>query len=226
MKALQFADVTRPAGLFDPGFSVLGFGTQFLDADLDGHLDWAVTNGHEGDYRDLGIPFQMPPQFFRNLGNGRFAELSAERLGPFFQGKYLGRGMVRVDWNRDGRDDFVVSHLDVPAALLTNTSPRTGSFLAVNLRGTNSGRDAIGTRITATHGTASVSAQLIAGDGFLASNQRRLTLGLGSADLVESLTVSWTSGTTQTFRDLPVNQEITLVEGQEDVVLVLSRVRR
>jgi len=62
----NFVDATQAAGLHVNGLPLMGFGTQFLDADLDGRLDLFVANGHiERDPRP-GAVYQMPPQFFRN----------------------------------------------------------------------------------------------------------------------------------------------------------------
>ena len=68
---LVFSDATRKAGLREPGWRMLGFGTQFLDADLDGELDLVVANGHVDDLQKLNQPYRMRPQFYRNVGGGR-----------------------------------------------------------------------------------------------------------------------------------------------------------
>ena len=122
-------------GLSEPSFYKLGYGAQFLDADLDGNLDLVVVNGHEGNYTDLGIPYEMEPQFFWHDGSGRFADLSSLVEGGYFQRKFVSRGLARLDWNRDGREDFVVSHLDQPVSLVTNETTPTGNYLAVHLHG-------------------------------------------------------------------------------------------
>ena len=119
----------------EPGFEMLGFGAQFIDADLDGRPDLVATNGHVGNLSQHGIPYQMPTQFFWNAGAGRFVEMPAARLGPFFSGKYLGRGLARLDWNRDGREDFALTQLETPAALVSNLTHGVGHFVAVQLRG-------------------------------------------------------------------------------------------
>jgi tetratricopeptide (TPR) repeat protein len=216
----MFVDATRPAGLREASFSWLGFGTQFLDADLDGLLDLVITNGHVDDYSKVGQPFEMPPQLFRNRGQAHFQEIASQGLGLYFQQRYRGRGLARLDWNRDGREDFVVSHLDAPVALLTNQTKQHGNHLAVQLVGTASSRDAIGSRVTVTSGDNSWTAQLTAGDGYQASNQRQLVFGLGHNHQPDKLTVHWISGATQTFTSLPLNSEIRIVEGQHSYSLL------
>ena len=62
-----FEDKAREAGLRVPSFDLLGFGTQFTDADLDGKPDLVLTNGHVDDF-SAGDNYRMRPQFFRNLG--------------------------------------------------------------------------------------------------------------------------------------------------------------
>jgi hypothetical protein len=209
----MFADATSASGLRAPSYNMLGFGTQFLDGELDGIPDLVVTNGHVDDLSYQKVPYQMPPQYFRGLGGGTFTEIPANKLGEFFAGKYLGRGLARLDWNRDGREDFVVSHLDAPVALVANTSTETGHYLAVQLRGVKSSRDAIGARVTLESAGRRRTQWLIAGDGYQASNERELIFGLGPETRVEKLEIHWPSGLTQQFVDLAADLELIFVEG-------------
>ena len=208
-----FVDTTRHAGLRDPSHQLLGFGTQFLDADLDGRPDLVVANGHVEPTFATGVADRMRPQFFHNIGQGRFSELPAETLGPYFRNTYLGRALVTLDWNRDGREDVCVSHLIAPMALLTNCTPGAGHCLAVRLRGVTIDRDAIGTVVTVSARGHNWTRQLTAGDGYEASNQRQLLFGLGSADRVDRVTVRWRSGGKQTFQELPADHEYLFIEG-------------
>ena len=209
-----YEDWTLMAGLHDASFDLLGFGTQFVDADLDGNLDLMVTNGHIVDGRSQGGDYRMPPQFFYNTGGGRFLAIPADAIGRFFRGRYLGRGMARLDWNRDGRDDLAVSHIGDPAALLTNTSPEVGGFLSIKLIGTQSGRDAVGARVVVRTADGETVHLVTAGDGFQCSNERRLTIGVGGVDQIGELRIEWPSGSEDSFFDLAVNQEWLVCEGR------------
>ena len=209
-----FVDGTRAAGLESPSRDQLGFGAQFLDLDLDGVLDLVLTNGHIEETGPEGRPFRMPPQVFLNDGSGRFQLVDAKGLGKFFEGKYLGRGLARLDFNRDGAPDVVISHVDRPAALLINRTPKRGHRLTVRLVGTSLSRDAIGTTVAYRLGERRVVRQLTAGDGFQASNHRVLLLGLGKSESVPAVEVTWPSGRVQVFEGLPLDGEVVLVEGQ------------
>lgn len=216
---LTFVDATQSSGLAEPSRPMLGFGTQFLDADLDGDLDLIVANGHIDDGRSMGRPYQMPPQFFENVGRGRFVELKGPGLGAYFQGTYLGRGLARLDWNRDGREDFVVSHLDHPLSLLTNATVPAGRFVKLRLAGTRSERRATGAVATLVVGSRTIVRHLTAGDGYHASNEPVLTFGLGTGDdPIVSLEIHWPAGGVQTVDGVRPNSEWLIIEGRSSAI--------
>src|SRR5262249_4035887 len=105
------------------------------------------------------------------------------------------------------------SHLDTPAALVTNESPLPGHFLALQLRGVSASRDAVGAIVRARAlGSVRVQ-QVTAGDGYYASNQKQLVFGLGESGSVDELVVRWPSGLEQRFSGVAADREYILVEG-------------
>lgn len=214
---MLFADDTRLAGLDAPTRLFLGFGTQAVDVDLDGRLDLFIANGHVDDFRSKNEPWKMTPQLFYNLGVARFADASHD-AGAYFQGEYLGRAVARLDWDRDGRPDLVVVHLDRPVALLRNETAQVGHRLILDLRGVESNRSAIGARISVTAGGSTRIHEICGGDGYLASNEKRVILGLGSPQTVECLEIRWPLGRQDRWFDIPVESELVLVEGRPPLI--------
>ncbi len=211
-----FEDVTLERKLRQPSLSRLGFGTQFLDADLDGRLDLVVANGHIDNISQGGrVEYQMRPQFFANQGAAGFREADAQSLGPYFERRVLGRALARLDWNGDGQEEFVVTHLDAPAALLENTTQPAGNYFVIKLRGVHSSRDAIGTVVQVETENLQLTRQLLAGDGFQASNQRVLTFGLGQDDTIRKLTITWPAGQSNEFLNVPANTRWIIIEGKQ-----------
>lgn len=213
-----FVDATRASGMQGPSFPYVGWGAQFLDADLDGNVDLVVTNGHVADYRDTGGMYRMPPQFYRGLGKGRFEVLSPEEAGDYFQGQYLGRGLARVDWNRDGKPDFVVSNIGTPAALVTNQSEQVGQFVNVRLCGTVSSRDPFGTMVTVETERGRWTKQLTGGDGYQASNERVLRFGLGGSEEVRRVQIRWPNGDQQYLGPVSLGSTLLVVQGRPQAV--------
>src|SRR5712691_10837523 len=78
----NFEDRKAPSGLGPPSRAKTGFGTGWLDFDNDGWLDLFVANGGVATIEALArvndpFPLRMTPQLYRNLGNGRFEDVSA-----------------------------------------------------------------------------------------------------------------------------------------------------
>ena len=204
-----FRDATREVNLFEPSFQLLGFGTEFFDADLDGRPDLFLTNGHVDQTEATGVPDRMRPQFFRNEGE-QFKELGSDEVGAYLSKKGLGRTVSRLDWNRDGRDDLCVLSLDTPCALLTNTSPGSFQSLCLRLVGTQCDRDAIGTTVRVTTEQGMQTQQLVAGDGYQTCNERSLLFAVDAATV--DVEIFWPSGTRDNYLRLPTDRPVTFVE--------------
>jgi len=214
-----FADAIAGSGLKSAGIPYVGWGTQGLDADNDGQIDLIVANGHVGDFRTEGLECYMPPQFFHNRGAGQFEELTADVVGAYFARKLLGRSVAKLDWNGDGRIDCVISNIADRAVLLTNQSIEAGRYLNVRLHATTTARDAAGAIVEVVAAGRRWRQQLVAGDGYQASNERQLHFGLGAAESVTELRVHWPSGATTILRDLPVDATIDIIESAPGGIL-------
>ncbi len=210
--AESFQDATRQSGLFEPGLLKLGFGTQFLDANLDGEQDLVVANGHLDDFTAKGIPFAMHPQLFINHGTMRFQESTAAVAGPYFEASHIARGLATTDFNRDGLTDFAVSHIEEPVALLINNAESHGHFLSVRLVGKLSSRDAFGAMVLCETETKTTWKHLTAGDGYASSNQKDVIIGLGDDYEAKTLRIRWPSGTLQTFSNVEGDRHYAILE--------------
>lgn len=212
-----FVDETLTFGLREQSLPVLGFGTQFLDADLDGDLDLFVANGHIDWSYATGEPDRMTAQLFGNNG-GHFQRLSPEELGEFFQMPGFGRAVATVDFNRDGLRDIAVTHIDDPFALMENRSSKQGNWFRIRLIGTASDRVAVGATLKADFNEQTLTGTITSGDGYACSNEKTIHLGLGDAPLIERLEVRWPSGLVQEFVDVPASQEWMCIEGQTELL--------
>lgn len=209
-----FLDQTRSFGLREASWQELGFGTQPIDADLDGWADLVVVNGHVDDFTHADIPYRMRPQLYRNLAGERFDHVPQASVGPYFEKPQLGRGLATLDWNRDGLVDFAVSNLEDRVSLVQNETTTDHSWISVRLVGLNRSRDAIGTRVSLQVGDSTIQRQLTAGDGYQASNERVLHFGLGDTSEPVSVTVEWPGGLKEVFDGIKPNSEYIAIEGR------------
>jgi hypothetical protein len=215
---ISFDDVAPAAGVVRAKLpAYVGWGTGLYDFDNDGHLDLLLVNGSTiEDELTLDVlknPKLMPqpPQVLWNNGQGRFIEVG-ERAGPFFGKHKVSRGLAFADYDHDGRiDAAVVSHGE-PATLLHNVTPQTGHWLAVRLQGSESNKFGIGARVRVQAGSLVHTRQRVLGSGYLSGDTLLCHFGIGAAAEVESLEVTWPSGSVSRLANLPADQIVTVEE--------------
>jgi hypothetical protein len=209
---VRFRFQTQAAGLAELGQKYVGWGTAFLDVDLDGWEDLFVVNGHAIRYHSAaGVGRKQPPLLYRNLG-GKFKECSP-LIGSYAARATLARGVGFGDLDNDGRIDLVISHMNEPAAVLRGTGGAGRHWLGVQLVGKDHA-DVVGARVELRAGQRTLTRFAKGGGSYLSSGDRRLVFGLGGQKEPGRLTVTWPDGTKQDFDGLGADRYHRIVQGQ------------
>jgi hypothetical protein len=212
---LFFQYATWKSGIGGLGPNYVGFGTAFVDIDLDGWEDLVVTNGHVRRH-PTRCPLAQRPVLLRNTGQSRFINITNQG-GSYFQEAHIGRGLAVGDLDNDGRPDLVISHQNVPVALLRNApqgaDAPTNHWLGVELVGHNH-RDVVGAKLVLEVAGRRLTRFAKGGGSYLSSSDRRILFGLGTSPKIGDLTVYWPSGKEQHWQDLTVDRYWQLIEGQ------------
>lgn len=213
---LFFSDVSQQVGLGKN--QLLGWGIAFMDVDDDGWKDIVLANGHvypEVDKSQVGDRYLQKTLLYRNLGNGRFQDITSE-AGPAFQQARPARGLAVGDLDGDGRQEIVIVNMNETPSLLKNLGPRQHS-IRVRLVGTTSNRMAIGARAMIEAGGRTQIDEVFSGGSYLSQNEQTMHFGLGSATVVDRIEVRWPTGKKQEWKRVAADRTVTLTEGQAQI---------
>jgi len=197
----------------------LGFGCFFFDYDNDGWPDIFVADGHIEDGIERvqkRVSYAEPPHLFRNLGGGKFTEVTAQ-MGNGFAMPKVARAAAYGDIDNDGFLDVLLTTNAGPAYLFHNEGG-TNHSLRVKLVGTKSNRDGIGAVVRVSAGGVTnkdaQSKMLRSGSSYLAQSELVLTFGLGTLTKADSVEIQWPSGQVDKLSSINAGQTVTVQEGK------------
>jgi hypothetical protein len=208
-----FEDVTTRSGLaVETRYVSWGAGIQDFDNDGLPDLFWVTGSVYpEVEKAHPDYPFKTPRVLFRNLGNGKFEELTAA-AGPAIGEAHSSRGAAFGDFDNDGDMDILIMNVNEPPSLLRNDASGGGHWLKVKLVGTKSNRSAIGATVIASCEGRRQAQAVTAQSGYLSVNDRRLHFGLGAAQSAD-LEIRWPNGLREPIKSVSADRLITIKEG-------------
>ncbi len=184
-----------------------GWAATQIDFDNDGQLDLAMTNGMDLLSTNLEDKFNHDPSvLWRNHG-GSFV---SEGLARGIHDRRSGKGIVVLDYDRDGDQDlFIVNARDLPV-LYRNDGGNQAHWLQVELRGQGSNRFAIGAKLSLMPnlGDSPLVRYQSASSNFLSQNEPLVQFGLGADAVVHQLRVRWPDGSSTLLQNIPAGQRI------------------
>lgn len=194
-----FTDDTARLGL---GVSrpFTGFGTAMVDLNNDGRLEIYVANGRVA--LDMGEnytddPYAEPNLLLEQEPDGVFKEVTP-RGGTAKLLAHSSRGAAFGDYDNDGDIDVFVINRDGPAYLLRNVVGDRRNF--INFRVLNRhGSDALGARVTIEYAGERRMRDVKVAYSYCSSNDPRVHFGLGGAERVDKVVITWTEGASHTF---------------------------
>jgi hypothetical protein len=194
----------------------VAWGCGFIDYDNDGWADIVQINGHvypEIDKYNFGETFKNPRLVYKNLGNGRFKDVSAD-MGPGISARFSSRGAAFGDYDNDGGMDILILNMNDLPSLLHNVGGNQQNWIKIKLVGTKCNRTAIGARVRVTTGKHVQMDEVHSGTSVMSQSDLRLHFGLGKLDAADLIEVKWpTTQKTEQFKQVKANQIITIREG-------------
>jgi hypothetical protein len=206
----RLANLTRPMS---------GWSNGIVDLDNDGWKDLVVARGNVMD--NIGevsrhFSYAEPNSVFRNLGNGKFEDVSAT-AGEDFTRPAPNRGLAYGDLDNDGRMDLVITSLGGPVRVLRNITETHNHWILLKLVGTKSNRMGLGAQIRATTDDGrKLYNEVTTSTGYAASSDPRVHFGMGKSRVMTEIEVRWPSGTHQLLHDVAADQVLVVTEPRVD----------
>ena len=137
-----------------------------------------------------------------------FVLMTEKECGPDLFQPMVGRGAAYADIDSDGDLDILETACGRAPRLLRNESPKGPHWVRFALRGKQSNRDAIGAVVTITAGGKKQSRIVSPTRSYQSQCEKVVTFGLGAHEKIESATIRWPGGSTQSLESIEIDRVI------------------
>jgi hypothetical protein len=192
-----FTSIAEDVGIQAP---LITWGGVWIDAENDGWQDLFFCAS------DL-----IPNHFFKNNFGLFFSNDQSSIDSPVRRSYTCAKG----DFDNDGYEDIVVHNEAPEQPIFLRNSGGPNPYIKFTLTGTVSNRQATGTWVRLYHGFETYHKYSLCGENFKGQDSRTLNFGLGSNNSpVDSVVVTYASGHTDTYYNLPVDARYDFTEGE------------
>ena len=212
----NFSEVSYASGVALPSLLLVKWGTAFGDFDNDGWLDLIAVGGHvypQVDALPAGARYREPALFHLNEKDGTFCDASS-MTGPALSEARVSRGLATGDLFNNGNLDVVIETLDGSPVILKNTGVSGRHWVSFELAGVTSNRMALNARVRIVAGGITQTDEVHSGGSYLSQNDTRVHFGLGAADKIDSVEITWPSGKVEKLSNLAADKFYSVLEGQ------------
>ncbi len=203
-----FTDIAMSSGTI---FNSVSWGASFFDADNDMDIDLYVC----------GMFDENENTFLR----GAFYDNNNDETFTLSNSSFPGDDRVSFssaigDVDNDGLPELAVTNgNDENIFLWKNNTTTSNNWLKINLVGTLSNKDGIGSVIEISINGDSFYRYTHCGEGYLSQNSGTEIFGLGSNVLVDYVKVKWLSGLEDVILNVDANQVLNIVEGSNQLLV-------
>ncbi|WP_431159185.1 FG-GAP-like repeat-containing protein [Winogradskyella poriferorum] len=207
----NFSEIPVSFGLSPTGWS---WGLRFADFDLDGDEDLFIANGY--DFEQRGPEINV---YYRSLFANGQSSFEDATVAAGLNDETESVEALDFDYDNDGDLDLIITSGDTSIIFHENKTLNfddvtpVSNWLKVQLEGTISNRDAIGTTLTLTTTNGTIK-RYYSGVGFLSQSLQAVHFGLDDASTISTLEIKWPSGLIETYNNLPINTHLKATEGQ------------
>jgi hypothetical protein len=203
-----YEDITEKSGIANIFAGKGQWAAVLLDFDNDGDLDIFTANGTAEEL------ILQPQLLLENDGKGNFSD-AGKKMSPYFHKKRSARAAAAVDYDNDGDQDIVVSHIDLEASasLLENRNMNRNHWLGITLTGDDGVLSAVAVKVVVYVDGKKIVRVNQPANSYLSYNDPRLHIGLGKSDRVDRLEVHWMDGTKDVINNITPDRYITIVQG-------------
>ena len=190
------------------------WGAVWLDADLDMRQDLFVATGPLSQASTDNLFFvasQLSDDFTLDSNAG------------FNGNQDLTYCAAAGDFNMDGLPDLALSKRDLDDVDVWINNGAQGNYLKVSLEGVASNRDGLGSVIKCYAGGIQQLRYTYCGEQYMSQNSSYELFGLRNETNVDSLSVTWLSGTRDVVYNIASNQTLSIVEGTSSVTVGLHQ---
>ena len=217
---VTYRDRSASSGIGAGTLAMTGWGCGFLDLENDGELDLAIVHGRvargpvapAADCGPFWNSYAEANQLYLNQGNGKYI-LEKKRAGTFSSRAEASRGLAFADIDSDGDTDLVQSNIGNVLRVFRNEAQRSGNHW-LRVRALTGARDDLGALVTITAGKRVLRQPVLSSSSFACASEATTHFGLGRSDTIDSLTIRWSDGTSESFDAGGVDRLLVLRRGE------------